>query len=169
MLADALHAPGPAPGVDLDDFGRLVGAWDLDWTGLGPDGAWHRAEGELHVGWVLGGRAVQDVWIVPGRGRPGAGLPPLAFHGTTVRFRDPAGGRWLSTWMDPVNGRVRRFVGRRQGEDVVLLSDDEEPRLRWRFTGVTPGAFTWSAETSRDRGATWVHDERMAARRHEGG
>ena len=86
MLIDVLHAPGPADPAALDDFGRLVGAWRLDWRGLAPDGTWHRAAGELHVGWVLGGRAVQDVWIVPGRGEPGAGVPPLAFHGTTVRF-----------------------------------------------------------------------------------
>ena len=165
MLVDALHAPGPADPAALDDFGRLVGAWRLDWRGLAPDGTWHRATGELHVGWVLDGRAVQDVWIVPGRGEPGAGVPPLAFHGTTVRFLHPDGDRWLSTWMEPVNGRVRRFTGRPHGADVVLLSDDEQPWLRWRFTDVGPDSFTWSAETSRDGGRTWVHDELMLARR----
>ena len=143
MLADVLHARGPADGAALDDFGRFVGAWRLDWRGLGPDGVWHRAIGELHVGWVLDGRAVQDVWIVPGRGEPGAGVPPLAFHGTTVRFPHPDGDRWLSTWMDPVNGRVRRF------------------------TDVRPDSFTWSAESSRDGGRTWVHDELMLASRRE--
>jgi hypothetical protein len=167
MLADVLHARGPADGAALDDFGRFVGAWRLDWRGLGPDGAWHRATGELHVGWVLDGRAVQDVWIVPGRGEPGAGVPPLAFHGTTVRFPHPDGDRWLSTWMDPVNGRVRRFTGRAQGADVELLSDDEDPWLRWRFTDVRPDSFTWSAESSRDGGRTWVHDELMLASRRE--
>ncbi|WP_448610219.1 hypothetical protein [Geodermatophilus sp. URMC 60] len=149
----------------MDDFGRLVGTWRLHWSGLAPDGTWHRATGELHVGWVLDGRAVQDVWIVPGRGEPGAGVPPLAFHGTTVRFLHPDGDRWLSTWMEPVNGRVRRFTGRAHGADVELLSDDEEPWLRWRFTDVRADSFTWSAETSRDRGGTWVHDELMRAER----
>jgi hypothetical protein len=46
--------------------------------------------GELRLGWVLGGRAVQDIWIVPGRGQSGEGRPPLAFHGSTIRFNDPA-------------------------------------------------------------------------------
>ncbi|MGY1683860.1 hypothetical protein, partial [Geodermatophilus sp. SYSU D01176] len=78
--------PGTADPAALDDVGRLVGAWRLDRRGLAPDGTWHRAAGELHVGWVLGRRAVEGVWIVPGRGEPGAGVPPLAFHGTTVRF-----------------------------------------------------------------------------------
>src|SRR4051812_27478199 len=112
MLADALHAPGPADPAAMDDFGRLVGAWRLHWRGLAPDGTWRRATGELHVGWVLDGRAVQDVWIVPGRGEPGAGAPALAFDGTGVRFLPPDGGRGLSAWMEPVNGRVRRFPGR---------------------------------------------------------
>ena len=67
--------------------------------------------------------------------------------------------------MEPVNGRVRRFTGRAHGADVELISDDEEPWLRWRFTDVGPDSFTWSAETSRDRGRTWVHDELMLARR----
>jgi hypothetical protein len=165
MLADALLASGPADPAAMDDFGRLVGAWRLHWRGLAPDGTWHHATGELHVGWVLGGRAVQDVWIVPGQGEPGAGVPPLAFHGTTVRFLHPDGDRWLSTWMEPVNGRVRRFTGRARGADVELLSDDEEPWLRWRFTDVGPDSFTWSAETSRDRGRTWVHDELMQGER----
>jgi hypothetical protein len=165
MLVDALHAPGPADPAGMDDFGRLVGAWRLHWSGLAPDGTWHRATGELHVGWVLDGRAVQDVWIVPGRGEPGAGVPPLAFHGTTVRFLHPDGDRWLSTWMEPVNGRVRRFTGLAHGADVELLSDDDEPWLRWRFTDVGADSFTWSAETSRDRGRTWVQDELMRGER----
>jgi hypothetical protein len=167
VLHDVLHAPEPAGADDLALFGRLVGAWRLSWSGLEPDGTWSTAVGELHVGRVLGGRAVQDVWVVPGPGEPGAGVPPRAFHGTTVRFPDPRHpGTWRSTWMDPVNGRVRRFTGRPTGDGgVVLLSDDEEPWLRWRFSDVRPDAFTWSAETSHDAGRSWVHDEVMRAER----
>ena len=111
--------------------------------------------GELHFGWVLGGRAVQDIWIVPGRGEPGEGGPPLAFHGSTIRFYDPAIDAWRSTWIEPVNGRVRRFIGRPAGDDILLLSDEDEPQLRWRFTDITPDSFRWRAEISHDGGATW--------------
>ncbi|MGX5657976.1 hypothetical protein ACWKWC_24605 [Geodermatophilus nigrescens] len=167
MLHEVLHSPEPDGEDALALFGRLTGSWRLSWRGLGLDGDWATAEGDLHVGRVLGGRAVQDVWVVPGPGRPGAGVPPRAFHGTTVRFPDPhAPGTWRSTWMDPVNGRVRRFTGRPTGDGgVLLLSDDEEPWLRWRFSDVRPRSFTWSAETSPDRGVTWVHDELMTAER----
>jgi len=91
-LIAALHVTGPAGehAGKLMLFGRFAGSWQLEWTGRGADGQPASMTGELHVGWVLGGRAVQDVWIVPGRGQPGEGQPPLAFHGSTIRFYDPA-------------------------------------------------------------------------------
>lgn len=164
---DALHVPGPAAEQigKLMLFGQFVGSWDLEWSGAGADGEPATAVGELHFGWVLGGRAVQDIWIVPGRGQPGEGQPPSAFHGSTIRFYDAAIDAWRSTWVDPVNGRVRRFVGRPADGDIVLVSDEEDPRLRWRFTDIGPESFTWRGETSDDGGRTWVLDEQMHATR----
>ena len=162
-LVEALHATGPA-GPDADQlqlFGQFIGSWNIVWSGLDAAGRTHTARGELYFGWVLGGRAVQDVWIVPGRGEPGAGVPPLAFHGSTIRFYDASIGAWRSTWMDPVNGRVRRFVGRPAGGEILLISDEDDPQLRWRFTDIRPDSFTWRGEVSRDGGATWAQDEEM--------
>ena len=162
-MIDALRADGPAgPYADkLMLFGRFVGSWELEWRGSGSA----RARGELHFGWVLGGRAVQDVWIVPGRGQPGEGRPPSAFHGSTIRFFDPTIDAWRSTWIEPINARVRRFIGRSVGPDIVLLSDEEDPQLRWSFTEITPDSFTWRGETSLDGGGSWTFDEEMVARR----
>jgi len=170
-LISALHVPGPAGAHvgKLKLFGRFVGSWHLDWTGHDADGQPAAMTGELHFGWVLGGRAVQDIWIVPGRGQPGAGQPPLAFHGSTIRFYDPAIDAWRSTWIEPVNGRVRRFIGRSSGEGIVLLSDEEDPHLRWCFTDITADSFTWRGETSHDGGATWQFDEQMLATRADPG
>ena len=157
-MIDALRADGPAgPYADkLVLFGRFVGSWELEWRGSGSA----RARGELHFGWVLGGRAVQDVWIVPGRGQPGEGR-----HGSTIRFFDPTIDAWRSTWIEPINARVRRFIGRSVGPDIVLLSDEEDPQLRWSFTEITPDSFTWRGETSLDGGGSWTFDEEMLARR----
>jgi hypothetical protein len=166
-LVDALHVDGPAGehADELNLFGQFVGSWSLQWTGTGAGGEPASQTGELHFGWVLGGRAVQDIWIVPGRGQPGEGKPPLAFHGSTIRFYDPAISAWRSTWIEPVNGRVRRFIGRPQDGDIVLLSDEDDPQLRWRFTDITPRSFRWHAEISRDQGSTWRFDEEMLATR----
>ena len=168
-LISALHVTGPAGphAGKLMLFGRFVGSWHLEWTGTGTDGQPATMTGELHFGWVLGGRAVQDVWIVPGRGQPGAGQPPLAFHGSTIRFYDPAIDAWRSTWIEPVNGRVRRFTGRAYDGGIVLLSDEDDPQLRWRFTDITVDSFTWRAESSRDGGASWHFDEQMLATRDD--
>jgi hypothetical protein len=166
-LIEALHAPAPAgPQADkLRLFGQFVGSWTLEWAGTGTDGLPAEMTGELHFGWVLGGRAVQDIWIVPSRGQPGEGQPPLGFHGSTIRFYDDAIGAWRSTWIEPVNGRVRRFIGRPAGDEIVLVSDEDDPQLRWRFTDIGPASFRWRGELSRDGGATWELDEEMRATR----
>ena len=49
--------------------------------------------------------------------------------------------------------------------DIVLLSDEEDPQLRWRFTDFTADSFTWRAELSRDGGTPWHFDEQMLATR----
>jgi len=166
-LVGALHVAGPAGehAEKLMMFGRFVGSWDLEWTGAGPDGTRTTMNGELHFGWVLGGRAIQDIWIVPGRGRPGEGQGPLAFHGSTIRFYDASIDAWRSTWIEPVNGRVRRFIGRAVDGDILLLSDEDDPQLRWRFTDIEPDSFRWLGESSPDGGTTWDLQEEMLAAR----
>lgn len=166
-LVEALHGAGPAAGhaEELMLFGQFVGSWEIEWNGGGVDGLPARMRGELHFGWVLGGRAVQDTWIVPAGGEPGEGEPPLAFHGSTIRFYDPASGAWRSTWVEPVNARVRRFIGRPVDGDIVLLSDEDDPQLRWSFTDIEPDSFRWRGEVSRDGGATWELEEEMLATR----
>jgi hypothetical protein len=166
-LIEALHVTAPAA-EHIDQlmlFGQFVGSWTLDWSGIDAQGRPARMSGELHFGWVLGGRAVQDIWIVPGRGQPGEGQAPLAFHGSTIRFYDPMIDAWRSTWIEPLNGRVRRFIGRPADGEILLISDEDDPQLRWRFGDIAPDSFRWHSESSRDRGASWQVDEQMLASR----
>ena len=168
-LTGALHAAGPDPGLaaPLALFGRFIGAWDIQWRGTDRHGNPATMRGDLHFGWVLDGRAVQDVWRVPSSGAAPPGLRP--FHGTTLRFYDPSLRAWRSTWIDPLNGRVRRFIGHAEGEDIILDGLDDEPAERWAFRDITPGpapeSFRWTGEVSTDGRRTWRLDEEMLIRR----
>lgn len=170
-LPEALHSTGARPELarELDLFGQFVGDWTLECMLYNPDGSEGLVmQGELRFGWVLGGRAVQDVWIVPGRDHPDEGKAP-GFHGTTVRFYDTDLGAWRSTWIDPPNNRVRRFIGRPVGTDIELISDEHtEPTWRWRFTDITPNSFTWTSDRSPWERApgeppSWTKEVRMRA------
>lgn len=159
-----LGAAAPA-GERLATFGRFVGSWRLDWSRPGDAAAPTGVVGELHFGWVLDGLAVQDVWIVPAAGQPGAGERPYAFHGSTIRFFDEQLGAWRSTWVEPVNGRVRKFIGREVGDEIHLVSTDGDPFLRWRFTEISGDRFIWLGEYSNDEARNWILEERMVATR----
>lgn len=165
-LPEALHSPGPPPelAADLRLFGQFVGSWLLECTHINPGAPPTVNHGELRFGWVLGGRAVQDVWIVPGRGHPERDEAP-GFHGTTVRFYDRTIEAWRSTWIDPPNNRVRRFVGRPTGPDIELISDEHQPLLRWRFTEITADSFIWTGERSTAEHPGWALQLRMRATR----
>ena len=83
-----MHATGPASELtnELATLGPSVGSGHVDWYASRSDRP--DAVGELHFGGVLGGRAIEDVWI-PAPGQPGANQPPSAFHGSTLRFYEP--------------------------------------------------------------------------------
>jgi hypothetical protein len=161
-----LFAHGPHPdlaGVDLL-FEPFIGSWDLEVTwfeGLEPT----RTEaGEWHFAWVLEGRAVQDVWIVPRRDQRRAGAD-LYEYGTSIRFPDPGLGGWRSTWLGPTQRSVRTFAARRIGDDVVLDGEhDDGTPLRWAFSDIAPDSFSWSNATGRPDG-TWLVTQRFRATR----
>ena len=164
-LGKTLHASAAyAPlARSLQLFGQFIGVWDLEWRGLDHAGSPIVVRGELHFGWILDGRAVQDVWRVPVDGSDAARM--RAFHGTTIRFYDPQIDAWRSTWLDPLNGRVRRFIGRPVGHTIVLEGLDEDPKERWTFRDITNDSFVWRGERSTDGGRTWTIEDEMYARR----
>ena len=104
----ALASGGPDPGHvrGLTLYGWLVGAWRFDATVHLPDGQLHHGQGNIAAGWVLGSRAIQDVWNLPG-----------IFHGTTLRVFDPSRDAWHILWSDtlelPRYHRRLLYVARR--------------------------------------------------------
>lgn len=60
-----LPSLGPDPGLGgkLDLFGQFVGDWDIvEQTFPLTDRKKTKRMGEAHFNWILGGRAIQDVW-----------------------------------------------------------------------------------------------------------
>jgi hypothetical protein len=169
-LIDVLGAPGPDKEHTeaLMLFGRLVGSWDVeamyfDHAGMKTG----ERRGEWHFGWVLEGRAVQDVLFGPPleeRGRTGE---PAHEYGTTVRLYDPASGTWQVTWFPSVSRKVVHLVARPDGDGILLEGTEADGTLdRWTFTEITTDSFTWTGYESKDGGATWPMIERMLVRRH---
>ena len=61
-----LHADAPAAdrAGKLALYGQFVGDWETEIVTHAPDGVRHQGHGEIHFGWVLEGRAIQDVWMI---------------------------------------------------------------------------------------------------------
>jgi len=152
----ALHSESPAPdrAKQLELYGWLIGDWTMTTSTHLDDGTVRNGTGEIHFGWVLQGRAIQDVWSLPG-----------IYYGTTLRVYDPALDAWHIIWSDPLRNFYTRQVGRRQGNDIVQVGTLGDHTLRWTFTDITPDSFRWVGERSADGGETWTLQADYRARR----
>jgi hypothetical protein len=162
-MLDALRASGPriVAGEDPEarSFDRFAGAWDVDYCNIRDDGSRENTRGQLLAGWILDGRALQDVWIeFP---RSGADR----FMGTTIRFYDSDKKTWRVTWMSPMAQAVTLLEGGDQGGRIVLHGEGPRGRLRWTFNDITDKDFVWRGELSSDGGATWRLREEHHMRR----
>jgi hypothetical protein len=156
-FVDALTSDGPAadrPGK-MQLYGWLIGRWTMDATVYLDDGNRHQGNGEIYFAWALEGRAIQDVWILPG-----------VFYGTTLRVYDPNIDAWHILWSDPVRQFYTRQIGRAQGDDIVQLGEnDAGETVRWSFRDIKPDSFRWTGERSRDKGRSWQPQAQFLARR----
>jgi hypothetical protein len=88
-----LSASGRSPKIpeEMDLYGWLIGSWELDVVGYDDEDNVIHTTGEAHFDWVLGGRAMQDVFINPRLSDRGPDSPKFAnWFGTTIRIYDPA-------------------------------------------------------------------------------
>jgi len=164
-FAGALHAHGPATelGDKLQLYGWLIGDWQMDAHRPLPDGTTAKGRGEIHFGWVMGGRAIQDVWYVGGP----AGKPSL--YGTTLRVFDPGIDAWHIIWIDPLGQNHLTQTGRAAGKDIVQLGKDGAgSETRWRFTEITDASFHWIGEQRRHGSEEWQLVVEFFARRKAG-
>ena len=168
-FAKTLHADGPAAShpEKMDLYGRFIGEWMFDAKRFMENGTVLTGRGEIHFGWVLEGRAIQDVWILPARDAgPTPSLGNWTFFGTTLRVYDPGLDAWHILWSDPRTQYYSRQLGRAEGGDIVQTgSDGSGATVRWSFTDIAETRFRWLAERSHDNGATWRQEVEFLARR----
>ena len=157
FFIDALCAEHPATDrkAKMSLYGWLIGDWDMDALVHRDDGTLYKGRGEIHFAWVLEGRAIQDVWILPD-----------IFYGTTLRIYDPGIDAWHILWSDPLRQFYTRQIGRARGDAIVQDGkNDAGEAVRWSFIEITPHSFHWRGERSRDAGNTWELQAEFFARR----
>jgi hypothetical protein len=165
-----LSASGRSPEIPetADAYGWLVGSWDLEVLHYrAVDLRAQAINGEAHFAWVLEGRAIQDVWIMPS-------LPDRKqdsdrtnnMYGTTLRIWDPTIQAWRIRWINPVTGHEERQTSRRIGDEIVQIGArvDGTP-TRWRFTKITQDSFHWIGEALESDGKTWKIEGEFRAHR----
>ena len=145
-LAASNRSPEIPEAMDL--YGWLVGSWELDVIGYDDEGNVIHSTGEAHFGWVLEGRAVQDVFINPCRSDRGPTSSRFGnWYGTSIRIYDPSIQAWRVNWFNPHDGIRAELIGRRRGKDIV--QEGEFPggtKIRWTFSDITEDSYRWRGE-----------------------
>lgn len=157
----AASGPHPSLGEEAGPFDRLVGTWDCDFSFHAEDGSVRLARGELKFGWILDGRAVQDIWIsYPNDGKGERKI------GTSVRFFDTKARVWRVVFIAPEYGVLMTLEGGAEGDRIVLRgASSDGSSVRWSFNDMRPDSFVWLGETSRDGGKSWRLEEEHRMRR----
>jgi len=169
-FARVLISSGPSPQMPKSAtsvFGWLIGDWEADVYDYESNGSPWVGKGEWHFSWVLEGRAVQDVWIVPKLADRTAATPTdHNRYGSTLRIYDPKIDAWRVFWFNPARQGRAEIVARKVGNDIVQQGvDDDGSFVRWTFTNIRPDSFVWLGESSTDGGKTWQLGARFVARR----
>ena len=161
LISEAAHKDIPG---EHRIFAPFIGDWDLIVSWFDEAGKLSRRErGEWHFSWILEGRAIQDIWIVPPRAERTA-RGDLYEYGTSLRFFDAKLKAWQSTWIGPMHGVVGTFTARQIGDRVVLeTTEGAVPRMRWSFGDIEKDSFTWRNELWTASG--WHIQQTFAAKR----
>lgn len=158
----AATEPDPKLKDKLMLFGQFIGSWEITRAKyIQADGTWVNMKGEVHFAWILGGTAIQDVWM--GCREDSS---TMVVFGTTIRFYDPKIDAWRSTWISPLKGIVQMFIGRKVKDEIVLeLQNTNGYPENWIFSEITPKSYRWRSEETHDNGKTWVLTEEMQIKR----
>jgi hypothetical protein len=144
--------PHSSLGANARLFDRFVGTWDAEYLTYGADGTVTRLRAEVIFGWIIDGRALQDVWIT----YPDKGTASDRNIGTTIRFFDARLAAWRVVWVNPSTGVLIIMTGGAVDDRIVLHGKPGDgSELRWSFNDIRPDSFVWRGEVSQDGGETW--------------
>lgn len=153
---EALVSSGPSAelGRAADTFSWIIGGWTAEVTDFDEDGSVRTGTGEWWFSWVLEGRAVQDVWIVPARAeRLEKRQTAENRYGSTVRYYDKTADLWRIVWINPVTGALNTLQGRRSGDRIALEGTEAGNPIRWTLEDIKPNRFLFRGEERTKAGA----------------
>jgi hypothetical protein len=164
--------PDPAVADRYRLFGRFIGSWDLEVI-VDPEGPNpRRSRGRWDFGWILAGRAIQDVLLTESPSGE-EGRPIADRMGTSIRAYDPILEAWWIAWMAPGDREFSTLLAREDSDGIVIEGQwsvgggntQGDLRFVWSFAEITPESFRWRGRLSADGGKTWRLAEEMRARR----
>lgn len=162
----ARHPTAPA---ELDQYGFLIGNWDVEQRIRNQDGSWSdQVQKAYWEGrWILDGRAIADYWYdAPPTGK---GDPPG--RGVNVRMYRPEegdGGRWTNMWQHTGLAEVRTLLSEVRDDGHMHLWASHPDTSAWRrmhFVVESSDAWHRIEERTFDGGENWIEVARIEARR----
>jgi hypothetical protein len=134
-------AAQPVPVESAFDF--WVGHWNLHW--FTKDSV--RVDGTNEIGKILDGKVLQEYFEDP----------TTDFRGTSISVFRPSDSTWRQAWADN-QGSYFDFIGEVDGDTRIFRTHGpgaDSAYQRMRFHDITPDAFIWDWEGTRDGGRTW--------------
>jgi hypothetical protein len=138
--------------------GQLIGSWVDAVIVYKRDGTKREESCEILFGWILDGKAIQDIWIAPARkDRIGADRDASKdILGTTVRVYDHKKDIRNCFRIEPNTQSYNLLMGSKIGNDIMNECRYEDNIIQqWCFTEITNASFRWIGRESTDEGQTW--------------
>lgn len=148
---------------EYDFFGSLIGEWDIEWNDHLDEAEPRKVKGEWIFSWVLGGTAVQDLFIVPSRTERLIDKQPDAEYGTTLRIFNPKTSAWDIFY--GCTGEAIRLTARKTGEEIIL-TENTTSKMRYVFSDITSSTFGWRKERMDELGI-WQSVAKVIAERKQ--
>lgn len=145
-------------------FKPLIGDWDFVMSYHPGTPKERKVEGEWFFSWVLGGMAVQDVFVCPRRSTLITERDKCTVYGSVIRVYNQIKNNWdvFST----CNGASLIMEANKVGDSIVMDSiSASKYKVKRIFSDITENSFNWQIAISKDDGHNWLVHAKMSATR----